>query len=209
MEVVLEHQQNAAQAAAASTPEPSGSESNDLPLIHAAKAGNQEAFRQLYLRHVQASYWLAHSIVRNAADAEDIVQDTFITCYKKLNSIEIAGESLLPWLLVTTKYTALNRYRSNQRRREYANTDQLEHIPDAAELGEDLEYQEALAAISYEVEQLSELDQRIYHSCIVQEKSYAEAAAEHGVSTGSVRNRLMRIRNKIRAGLSDAPGKQV
>lgn len=208
MEVVLEHQQHAAQPTPQS-PQNTGTESNDLPLIDAAKAGNQEAFRQLYLRHVQASYWLAHSIVRNAADAEDIVQDTFITCYKKLNSIELVGESLLPWLLVTTKYTALNRYRSNQRRREYANTEQLESIPDATELGEDLEYQEALAAIAYEVEHLSELDQRIYHSCIVQEKSYAEAAIEHGVSTGSVRNRLMRIRNKIRAGLNSTHGEEV
>lgn len=174
---------------------------SDIPLLDAARAGSQEAFRQLYLRHVQASYWLAHSIVGNPHDAEDIVQETFITCYKKLASIEIFGESLLPWLLVTTKFTALNRYRMKQRRREFNDTDRLENVPEKSDIAENLEYQEALSAIAQVLERMSELDQKIYHSCIIEEKSYAEAALEHGVSNGSIRNRLMRIRKKVQDGL--------
>lgn len=187
-----------------STVAPGQSERDDTLLIDAARHGNQEAFRQLYLRHVEPCYWLAHSILRNEQDAEDTVQDTFFTCYKKLNSIEIFGESLLPWLLVTTKFLALNRARARKRRHEVTGTELPElHATDSS-LSEQLEYQQALAAITAAVSLLSEIDQQIFQACIVEEKSYDEVAQQLGVSQGAVRNRLFRIRKNIRAGFGDS-----
>ncbi|MDD4169269.1 MAG: RNA polymerase sigma factor [Desulfotomaculaceae bacterium] len=59
-------------------------DASELKLIHAAQAGNKEAFSELISRHVSYSYRVAYSILQNQSEAEDLTQDAFLTCYRKL-----------------------------------------------------------------------------------------------------------------------------
>ncbi len=87
----------------------------DRELLARAAAGDRAAFGQLYDRHVRPVYWQAYSVVRDAGEAEDVTQDVFITTWDKIRHISVVDESVLPWLLVTARFTALNARRRSQK----------------------------------------------------------------------------------------------
>src|SRR5215207_7531631 len=92
-----------------------GSLTGDRELVERAARGDRAAFGQLYDRHVRPVYWQAYSVVRDASEAEDITQDVFITTWDKIRHISVVDESVLPWLLVTARYTAFNARRRSQK----------------------------------------------------------------------------------------------
>lgn len=60
-------------------------------------------------------YTAAMRMTRNSADAEDLVQETFLKAYRAYHSFE-AGTNLKAWLYRILTNTFINRYRSAQRR---------------------------------------------------------------------------------------------
>ena len=174
---------------------------DDRELLGRAAHGDRHAFAQLYLRHVRPVYWQAYSVLRNPSDAEDTTQEVFITAWKKVRTITLADDSLLPWLLVTARYTALNKRRQSMRD---SSRSQLisEEIPDTGSSVEDtVEHEALLARVDKAVAALSAIDRELYEKCINGDRTYAEAAKELGVSHAAVRNRVSRIRQRLRTDI--------
>lgn len=141
--------------------------------------------------------------MNSRADAEDVVQETFVLAWRKLPELELAGESILPWLATICRFQAANRLR--QRRRDQAHTTDAidETIPDTVSI-EDQVITAALAErITDEVATLSLLDQEIFRLCTSEGYAYQAAAAELGVSHGVVRNRLSRVRTQLRSAAEE------
>ena len=127
----------------------------------------------------------AYAVLRNPLDAEDTTQEVFITTWKKMQSITLADDSLLPWLLVTARYTALNKRRQSMRdanRRQLLN----DEVPDQNTSVEDtVEHEALLARVDKAVAELSSLDRELYEKCISGDRTYAEAAEERGELIGA------------------------
>lgn len=169
-----------------------------------AAAGNQEAFRLIYRAHVAPVYWIAHGILGSAADAEDVTQETFIVAWRKLPGMELAGQSLLPWLATICRFQAANRLRVLRRDRRNTSETLDEQIPDTINV-EDQVISAALAErIADEVASLSDLDRTIFRLCAVDGYGYQAAADALGVSHGVVRNRLSRVRTQLRGTVTEA-----
>jgi RNA polymerase sigma-70 factor (ECF subfamily) len=66
-------------------------------LIERARRGDGDAFGQLVRAHLAPAVHMAMQIVRNQADAEDVVQDAFLSALKNLDSFE-PGRPFRPWL---------------------------------------------------------------------------------------------------------------
>lgn len=62
-----------------------------------ARAGNREAFRTLVERHSRAVFRVAYRVTGNDADAEDVVQETFLKAYNELGRFE-ARSGFGTWL---------------------------------------------------------------------------------------------------------------
>ena len=173
---------------------------SDAELIARAADGSEHAFRQLYRRHARPVYWIAHGLLRSAADAEDVVQETFVVAWRKLSGFELAGDSLLPWLATICRFQAANRARALRR----AEADQLDERSAATVDVEQQVIDADLAdRILQEVEGLSPLDQRIFRLCVGEGYAYQAAADELGVAHGVVRNRLSRIRTRLRTAVRE------
>lgn len=171
----------------------------DAELLERASAGDRAAFGQLYDRHVRPVYWQAYAVVRDANEAEDITQDVFITTWNKIRSINLVDESALPWLLVTARFTALNARRRTLKSR-HSELDQ--DLGDAApSVEEEVEGAQIRAEIDKAVAALSPTDRQLYDLCVVGDHTYELAARELGVSHAVVRNRLSRLRTRLRADL--------
>lgn len=85
----------------------------EADLIAAAKAGRQDAFAEIVERHSGTVYNLALRLMNHPQEAEDVLQETFISAFRALNRFE--GRSQLgTWLYRIAYNAALMRLRKRQ-----------------------------------------------------------------------------------------------
>lgn len=170
---------------------------DDRALVARAAGGSEVAYRELYRAYARPVYWIALGLVGEAADAEDVVQETFVVAWRKIPSLRLEGESLLPWLATVCRLQAQNRLRARRRHGSHAALDG--EIPSLVDVEAQVVQAHTVAAILAAVDRLSDLDREIFRLCAAEGYGYEAAAASLGVSHGTVRNRLSRIRSRVRA----------
>lgn len=169
----------------------------DAELLVHASAGDHAAFDVFYRRHSRAVARYAWTWCSTASEMQDIVQETFITAWKKADAIRLAGSSALPWLLVTCRHHAANQRRKVSRRREVPLAVATERPGDPGDAVERLRW--VLDAI----ETLDEQDRELCRMCLVEGRSYKEAAGELDQSVAWVGKRLQRARLQLRREVAD------
>jgi RNA polymerase sigma-70 factor (ECF subfamily) len=84
-------------------------------------------FAELAMPHMQALYSAALRMTRNPADAEDLVQETFLKAYRAFDRYE-DGTNLKAWLYKILTNTFINSYRAAKRRPEKADVEDVEDL---------------------------------------------------------------------------------
>ncbi|WP_109210644.1 MULTISPECIES: sigma-70 family RNA polymerase sigma factor [Microbacterium] len=176
----------------------------DAELVELAAGGSEHAFRTLYRAYVRPVYWMAHGLVSNPADAEEVTQETFLVAWRKLPGLDLAGDSLLPWLATICRYQSANRIRRQRRDREYTTAGVDETIPATVDVEQQVIDERLAEAILQEVAGLGDLDRAIFRLCTTEGYAYQAAADELGVAHGVVRNRLSRIRTRLRTVVKES-----
>jgi RNA polymerase sigma-70 factor (ECF subfamily) len=82
----------------------------DHELVQRARAGDAAAFELIMRRYNRRLFRLARSILRNAAEAEDVVQETYVRAYVKLGDF-IGPQGFSAWLCKIAVNEALGRVR--------------------------------------------------------------------------------------------------
>ena len=97
----------------------------DLELVRRIKKGEDEAFREMVDRYHSRVYSLSYGVLRNAEDAEEATQDTFLTLYRKIGTFD-ESKKFFSWFY----RVALNSAYSRARRRKPAVSVSLEdYVP--------------------------------------------------------------------------------
>lgn len=92
----------------------------DDALVEGARYGDERAFEALYRRHAGATFGLALRMLKNRADAEDMLQEIFIHAYERLPSFE--GRSAFgTWLYRLAVNRCLDHLRSRAGRERSRN----------------------------------------------------------------------------------------
>lgn len=94
--------------------EPACAPDGDVPLVERLRAGDEDALAALMERFSGAMYRLAFGITRNHADAEEVVQDVFLTVLRTARGFE-GRSGLASWIYRITTNTALNKRRGKWR----------------------------------------------------------------------------------------------
>ena len=76
---------------------------------------DQARFEALAMEYLPALYSAAYRMTHNAADAEDLVQETYLRAYRGFKGFE-EGTNLKAWLFRILTNTFINIYRAKQRR---------------------------------------------------------------------------------------------
>ena len=155
----------------------------------------EQGVAALFDRHASAVFRLAYALLRDADDAQDVLQETFVIAWRKRRTIALVDGSALPWLLATARLVALAARRRAARRRTTAVPEEALHtIPAATEADDAASLREALAA-------LPAADRAVVELVLVQGLSYAEAAQRLGLTTSAAGKRLQRARTRLRSEL--------
>src|SRR5213595_1113160 len=92
---------------------------DDAVLVTAAQGGDEAAFADIVRRYQRVVYRLAYGLTRNASDADDLAQETFVRAYQALGRFR-AGEPLYPWLSRIAINQVYSLFRRRRRRPEAA-----------------------------------------------------------------------------------------
>lgn len=154
----------------------------------------------------------ALGMTRNRADAEDLVQETYLKAYQKFHQYQ-PGTNIKAWLYRILTNTYITSYRKAQRSPKRASSDTVEdwQLADAASHSEvglksaEVEALEALPSsqLHEALDSLSEEHRMVVLMADVEGMSYKEIAEELGVPMGTVMSRLNRARKNLRSALAD------
>lgn len=98
-------------------------EKTDLQLVEEVRNGQRASFSELVKRHQKGLLRLSMRFVKDLDIAQDVVQESFIKTYEKLNSFE-GRSSFKSWLYQITVNTARNKLREN--RYDYSDIDDVQ-----------------------------------------------------------------------------------
>jgi RNA polymerase sigma factor (sigma-70 family) len=180
---------------------------DDRRLLERLRSGGRSALDEIWQRHSRPVTAFVFSRIAGRDDADELIQDVFVTLWRRRESIVIAGDSLLPWLLVTSRNLVANRRRRlavEARRVAGPLADTEPSRSDGPEAA--AEREELRRVVAGSVSRLSDVDRALFDLCLVEGRSYADAAEHLGISSGSLRNRLSRLRGHLRSELHTLRG---
>ena len=90
-------------------------ELSDAELMARVAARDQQAFAQLYDRHVDVVYGTVMRYLRDPGAAEDVVQETWLVMWTRPDSYAADAGSLIGWLLAIARHRAIDRLRATSR----------------------------------------------------------------------------------------------
>lgn len=194
----------------AAIPSMAPSSPDDSELMRRAKRGDRKAFGLLVRAHHKRIYRVALHMLRDAVEAEDVAQDTFVRAYAALRRFDGRSQPYT-WFYRIAVNLSLNRLRSRKRRRHVAPEDdpRLENIlldthPSAAPERWSTNRQMA-TALCAAVDDLSETLRTTLILVVIDGLSHGDAANVLGCPEGTVAWRVHEARKKIRSYL-DARG---
>lgn len=173
----------------------------DAELITLLCEGDNHAFAEIYNRHWKQVLYYAAKKTGDLTAAEDIVQDVFVSLWKRRSQLEINSE-FKNYLIVSIKYRVLkflNRQRI-KRLAEESTALNYDVLDDSTQ--EYLDFDELRSALEEMVCKLPERSALIYRMNKEEGMSHREIAMEMGMSEKAVNANLVRTKKTLRAGLN-------
>ncbi len=186
------------------------SNSSDAELVTRLQAGDQGAYAQLVEQHAGPIYRLALRMMGNEADAEDVLQETFLSAFKSIDRFE-ARSSLSTWLYRIASNAALMRLRRSEPdqvsvdepvEREDGDLVPRQFFDFCCLPEEDFLRDEAREELQRAIADLPPTLRSVFVLRDIEGLSTEETASALDLSVSAVKSRLMRARLKLRERLS-------
>jgi len=190
---------------------PAWESTSDEDVVKRVLAGETALYEILIRRYNQRLYRVARSILRDEADAEDVMQEAYVRAYQHLN--QFAGEAKFStWLTKIAVYEALGRVKVRGR------TTDLESVlnsdtramptftPNTRDPERQAYDQELRLVLERSVEALPEIYRMVFVLRSVEGLSVAETAECLDIGPEAVKTRLHRARSFLRKDLQQRAG---
>ncbi len=173
------------------------------------KSSKHAEFEKEALPHTDLLYNYALRMTNDRADADDLVQETFLKAYRFWDKYQ-KGTNIRAWLFRIMKNSYINRYRRESKIPDTVDYDDIQNfyhsIRDEAAEGNDLQtsvFTHLLDDnVASAISELPEDFRTVVILCDIEGLTYEEIAEFVDIPLGTVRSRLHRGRNLLRAKLS-------
>ncbi|MEO6245518.1 MAG: sigma-70 family RNA polymerase sigma factor [Opitutaceae bacterium] len=178
----------------------------DAQLLQRVAKGDKQAFGELYDRFSGPLLGAAQQILRDSAEAQDIVHDAFVTVWEKSATFEVTRGSAFAWAVTLVRNRAIDRVRMRRRRADllaqsvpsdfgYADAATETIGSDSAALGDDARAVRA-AVSTLPVEQKRALELAFF-SGLTQEEIARKLSAPLGTVKARIRRGLLKLRESL------------
>lgn len=185
-----------------------------MALVRRALARDPGAFRAIIKTHNQRLYRIARGVVRNDAEAEDIVQEAYMRAFASLSSFR-SEASLSTWLSRIVINEALGRLRKRRRTVAMPGNPGAQIIrftlnQNDLNPGDDPErtmaQRQILGLVERATDSLPDVYRTVFVARVIEGLSIEETADLLGVKPETVKTRLHRARALVRKALDDEIG---
>lgn len=183
---------------------------DDNALVALVRGGRREAFRHIMQRCNQRLFRIARSVIGEDAEAEDVLQESYLRAYRKLDTFR-GDSALLTWLTSIVLNEARGRLR---KRHTMVGLEQIDESPmDTHQIiqfpsrfgSEDPAVSAARLQIRHLLEQaideLPDAFRTVYVMREIEECTVEETASQLAIKPETVKTRLFRARRLLRASL--------
>lgn len=174
---------------------------SDDNLILLSQSGDNEAFSQLVRKYSPDAYRTAFMVLRDRDEVEDVVQESFLTCYRKINSFRMES-SFKTWLYRIVVNRCYDRLRKRNRENVALSKMSLNlkngSVDDINGIESKLDLREVIMGLRPE----HRLVLTLYYGMDFGVQKVADIL---GVPVGTVKSRLNSARNMIRKNLTVNP----
>jgi RNA polymerase sigma-70 factor, ECF subfamily len=195
------------------------SNASDVALLRRLADGDGQAIAPLYDRYASVLLPLAVRIVRDRAEAEDIVHDAFVVVGKRAGQYAAERGTVAAWLVALVRNLSIDRTRRRERRVKLGRQI-LEHEPLEKKVAdpEELTAEAALrSGVRRALQSLPEVQRVTLEFAFFEGLSYPEISQREGVPLGTIKSRVARALMSLREalgregvlGVSPSPGDEV
>jgi len=162
---------------------------HDEELAKRLQQRDPQAMADLYDRFGRLVYSVILAIVRDAGVAEDLVQETFLRVWNRMNAFEAGKGALGPWLLAIARNRAIDYIRSVQSRmqRNTYEFDAREHPSLFVDMEKDVLNSDSARSIRKALEKLTENQRKVIELAYYEGLSQTEMAERMGQPVGTVK----------------------
>jgi RNA polymerase sigma-70 factor (ECF subfamily) len=188
--------------------------SDDAELVRRALARDDTAFRIIMERHNRRLYRIARGILRNDTEAEDVVQEAYVSAFTHLDGFR-GDSSLATWLSRITMNEALGRLRRErlavdldtfEAQRTEAQIIQFPQTVTSDDPERTMAQREILQLVEQATDNLPEIFRIVFITRVIEGMSVEETADLLGLRPETVKTRLHRARRLVREQLDKQIG---
>jgi RNA polymerase sigma-70 factor (ECF subfamily) len=179
---------------------------SDQQTLERMARGDADALADLYDRHAARVYSLALRIVRDAGDAEDVVQEVFAQAWRQASRYTASRGAVAAWLLTLARSRAIDRLRARRARPDQQGAEAAAtELPDLAP-PVDWQYlsAEQIRLVRAALEQLPFLQRVAIELAYFDGLTHVEIAARLEEPLGTVKTRIRSALTKLRESLVGA-----
>lgn len=170
------------------------SETNDIALLNLLKNGDEPAFTAIYNQYWERLYFMAHKRLQSAQDAEEIVQQVFMTLWHKRASLSIQS---LPFYLSAMVRYAIYRHFANQQR-DSERTGNLTAITRNSTPALDIDNRQLIEILNKFANELPAKHRVVFLQHKLLDRPLDEVAGELGVSLRTAEGYVTRVMQLMR-----------
>ena len=173
---------------------------NDSTLLRLLQKNDSTAFQELYNRYWSKLYFLAHKRLKSAEAAEEIVQNVFMTLWRKRKTLKI--NDLAPYLAAVTRY-AVYHYLAAEKRR--AHKEEVAGNRNSGVVAGELliDDKQLLEIVKQEVNELPEKCRLVFIYNKLEDQTLPEVAERLNISVKTAEAHLTKALRLIRKKLKD------
>lgn len=175
---------------------------SDVELLTLLREGRHAAFEEIYNRYWKKLYTLAANKLEDFSEAEDIVQQLFVSIWERREELEVVS-TLSSYLAVAVKYRVYKALARISKTMHYgddqANEAALDVLDDSTQQW--LEFNEVKQRLSMLVDSLPEKCRLVYQLSREQGLSQKQVAEELDISEKTVKNHMNRAYKTLKTGL--------
>lgn len=181
----------------------------DARLLHAIAGEDQQALAMLYRRRGDLVYSFLLRILGNSAEAQEVLQDTFVRLWRRAKDFDASRSSATAWLLMFSRGLALDRLRARTRReaaysaygREIASLEKTD-----VSAAHRLEFDELSGICRDAVNRLPPVQSEALQLAFFRGWTHEEIARAQGEALGTVKARIRRGLLSLRKIIKDYYG---
>jgi RNA polymerase sigma-70 factor (ECF subfamily) len=174
------------------------SATDDMGLLTRIQSGDQEAMSALFDRYGTMVYSVALRVLKDAGEAEDVMQEIFVQVWKNPGAFVSGKGSLGGWLVVVAR----NRSIDMIRRRRPTEQVELFALPSSTNLAREAERNSLLGKIRGVMVSLPEEQRNSVELAFFEGLSHSEIAEKTGDPLGTVKTRIRLALTSIRKALT-------